>query len=585
MGDADRRLADLFPADATSPARRRRKHLTAFLGGVAVIALVLGLLLATGAFGSSGSSYTTATAGPAMVDARQTGVATIEPVAQATVAFPVSGTVASVNVALGQAVDAGGTLASLDTTSLTTTLHAKQAALAQAQLTLSKALSGQSISLGSASGGFGGSSGSGGTGGSNATTAAARTTNSPAIVLTAAPVDPQLSADEQAVLAAQQQVDAALGDAATAVASETTVCAAVVTPPTPPPSPSDIAACEQAITAVTTAQHAVTDAQHALATASTTLDTYLQQLASTPPATTPPTTTPTTPSTGRSESSGGTSGGFSSGASSGGSGASRTSGSASSAPSAADLVAAQQAVDAATAAVAAAQQSIDQATVTSPIAGTVVAVNMNVGDHVSASSSTENVVVQGTGGYQVTTTVDVDDIPQVSIGQDATVQPDGTHRTLDGKVVAISVAPAATTTSTTLYRVVVGLTGSTSSLQNGATGTVSIMTKQARAAVAVPTSAVTTARNRHFVTVLHGGSTTLTPVQVGVLGSRWTQITKGLAAGQQVVLADQGAPLPGSATSSSNGTQTTPFGGFGRFGGGAGGGGFGGFGGRGGRGQ
>ena len=162
-------------------------------------------------------------------------------------------------------------------------------------------------------------------------------------------------------------------------------------------------------------------------------------------------------------------------------------------------MAAQQDVDAAGAAVTAAQQDVDQATVTTPIAGTVVAVNMKVGDQVSAASSTENIVVQGSGGYQVTTTVNVDDIPHVAIGQDATVVPDGTHDQLTAKVVAISVAPASTTTTTTLYRVTVGLTDPTAKLQNGATGTVSIVTKQAHAAIAVPTSAVTTAGSRHFV--------------------------------------------------------------------------------------
>jgi multidrug efflux pump subunit AcrA (membrane-fusion protein) len=209
---------------------------------------------------------------------------------------------------------------------------------------------------------------------------------------------------------------------------------------------------------------------------------------------------------------------------------------------------------------------------------------MNAGDQVTATSSTENIVVEGSGGYQVSTTVNVDNIPQVAIGQDATVVPDGTHKTLDGKVVAISVAPASSTTSTTLYRVVVGLTDPTASLQNGATGTVAIVTKHAHAAVAVPTSAVTTTGRRHFVTVIAGGSATPTSVQVGVLGSQWTQITSGLNAGQQVELADQNQPLPGSATSSSNGTQTTttPFGRLGGTGGFGGGGGFGGRGARGG---
>ena len=45
------------------------------------------------------------------------------------------------------------------------------------------------------------------------------------------------------------------------------------------------------------------------------------------------------------------------------------------------------------------------------------------------------------------------------VGPPGTVVPDGTHRALTGKVVAISQTPTATTTTSTLYRVMVGLTG------------------------------------------------------------------------------------------------------------------------------
>jgi HlyD family secretion protein len=227
-------------------------------------------------------------------------------------------------------------------------------------------------------------------------------------------------------------------------------------------------------------------------------------------------------------------------------------------------------VDAATTAVLAAQQSMDQATISSPLAGTVVAVNMKVGDSVSAGSSTENIVVEGSGGYEVSTLVGVDQIPSVAVGQAATVAPDGRHDTLTGKVVAISVAPASTSSTNTTYRVVVGLTRPDTHLHDGATGTVAIVTKDAKAALAVPTSAIVTVRNRHFVNVVHGDSETLTPVQVGVVGATWTEIRSGISSGTKVALADASTPLPSSATSSANGTQTTtPFGRL--FGGGAGG--------------
>ena len=135
--------------------------------------------------------------------------------------------------------------------------------------------------------------------------------------------------------------------------------------------------------------------------------------------------------------------------------------------------------------------------------------------------------------------------------------PDGSHDALPGKVVAISVAPASSSTTSTLYRVTIGLTDPNAKLDNGATGSVSIVTKDARAALAVPTSAVITTGNRHVVTVMEGGTATPVAVQVGVVGNTWTEITHGISRGQQVVLADASAALPSSATVSAGSTAGT----------------------------
>src|SRR5438477_4076062 len=137
------RLATLFPdpnaAVPHAPWWRTRR----FAAAVAVV-LVASVVLAARAFGSSGPAFETAVVGRRSVDAALTGTATVEPVSQATVAFPISGTVASVNVNVGDTVAVGQPLASLDPASLLDDLHSKQQALAQAQLALDNALSGQS---------------------------------------------------------------------------------------------------------------------------------------------------------------------------------------------------------------------------------------------------------------------------------------------------------------------------------------------------------------------------------------------------------------------------------------------------------
>ncbi len=560
------RLASLFPdPDATPPSwwHKRRKALIV----VVVLALIASGVLVSQAFGANDASYVTATVATHNVDALLNGVGLVEPVSQASVAFPSSGTVATVDVQLGDPVTVGQTLATLDPQALSQALHEKQATLAQAQLTLQKALSGQSVSgVGTGSSGIGSSRSSGTSGASSA--AAASTTS---VVLTAMTFphssNPQIAAAQQNVLAAQHKVDTAVDTATQALDSATSVCQAGGIGTTPPgtPTPAQLAACQTATQQVLTAQGAVSVAQHQLVAASNALDLLLTQQA---------TTSTTTPSGGGSGS-GSSRSGSGSGTSTG-SGSARSTGATGSSPSAADLIAYQKAVDAAQADVAVAEQAIAQATIVSPIAGTVQAVNLAVGDTVTAGSTTSNIVVVGPGGYEVTTTVSVDKVTSVKVGQPATFLPDGSKRPLAGKVSSISIAPDASATTSTSYRVVVGLTDPDASLNNGSTGSLAIVTKSSRSALAVPTSAVTTVGTRHLVNVLKGNTPERTLVQVGVVGDTWTEITNGVKPGQRVVLANLAAPLPGSATdtsgSTTNRTTTGGFGGFGGFGGGAGGG-------------
>ncbi len=590
-------VATMFPSSVRAGRRRwvrRRARAIAIIIVVAAVA-VAGAAVAMQASASGPAEYRTAAATQRSVDAVLHGVAVIEPVTQAAVAFPVGGTVATVAVTLGAAVAAGQPLATLDTSSLEANLHNEQAALDQANLTLQRALAGESVAAPSGTRSF-------------AMTSGRVTATLYGGVAAAVPDD--IAAAQQAVLAAQQQVDTARNHAAAALASATTVCAAIGVDPSTDPSGAVAAltACQTALQDVAAAQAAVSDAQTALATASTTLDDLLKQLVDQPPPTTttvpptttavPPTTTtspaptttvpsptttqpapaPTTtapprspatsapdttttaPDASGSRTGGGTRSGGGGTSGSGGSRSSGASGTTTAKPSAADLVAYQSAVDAATANVTMAEQALAQATVVSPIAGTVVAVNLVPGTAATAGSTTQTIVVEGAGGFEATTTVSLDDVPTIKVGQPATVTADGATTAVDGSVVSISAVPAST--SSTNYRVVIALPPDASGLLNGAIGSVAIMTGTA-SGVAVPTSAVTTTGAIHTVRVREGSTVRTVAVQVGVVGDTWTQITSGLQAGQQVVLAAVDEPLPGSATSATttaNRQGTFPFG-------------------------
>ena len=302
-------------------------------------------------------------------------------------------------------------------------------------------------------------------------------------------------------------------------------------------------ACAKALDELLQAQHEVSTSQAALATALTQLDALLAQQAANPPSgggTGSTTTGPNTPANG------------SKGNGAGGNGSSST-------PSAADLAAYQQAVDAAQANLTVAQQALLQATIVSPIDGTVVAVNMKVGDTVTAGSTTATIVIAGSGGYEAVTMIKVTDLPKLKVGQAASVQPDGSGATITGKITSIGLVSTSSTTGTT-YPVTISLTGDTSQLHNGATATIAITTATGDNGLAVPSSAVHNNNGTYTVTVLDGDTTKDVTVQVGAIGSEWTQITTGLTAGQNVVLADLNQPLPNSATTASNGQQQNRFG-------------------------
>ena len=461
---------------------------------VLVVLAVLGLLayvIVQVTSPSASSRWRTAKVAVNDVAATVTGVASIEPVSEATVAFPVGGTVKTVDVAKGATVQPGQQLATIDDTALQTTLHAKQASLANAQLNLVKALDAQAAADAASATTTTTTGGGGGGGGGGAT---------------------PLQQAQARVVAAQRQVDTAIAQANTALSATTAPCAAPSTQP-------QIATCQSALQQAASAQTSVASAQQNLATATSALDALLNQQAQSTSTTTP------------------------------GGGGRPTGTTSTTVPSAATIASLQAQVDAAQAAVTVAEQNLLQASIVSPIAGTVVAINLAVGQSVSANSTTATVLVQGPGGFEATMAVSVDLIPDVRVTQRATVLPDGSETPITGRVSLIALAPATSTTGTTpTYRVTIALDGRPSALQNGSIGTGAIITATAPGAVAIPTSAIRLSTTGRAVEVLDGSRLTLVPVEIGVAGADRTQILSGLTVGQVVVLADLDEPLPGTAT-------------------------------------
>ena len=540
------RLAALFDGAETGGSQRpwwRRRRRAGF---VAVgIALLLVVLLATNAFGSDSTDYRTAVVEEHDVDSLLTGVATIEPVSQATVAFPVSGTVSTVNVKVGDQVAVGQTLATLDAQSLIDTFHTEEAAMAQAKLNLSKALSGQSVGAGGGGarryridwrqrervaqldqqrqhrdrgpdGGHVHGHAARVTPAGSRRRAASRRRRARRVEDRARQRD--VGVQHGRINRRRRLPDRALRRADRAERGRYRAAQAG--------RRVDRARQLPQREGVGTDHHALDDARHRIGrnrrvrarrvnrarARAVPADSAARGAARAHrPRPTSPRTRPRStrrPRTSRPP----------------------------------------------TRRSARPRSRARSRAPWSPPASLLARPS-------SAASTTANVVVQGAGGFEVTTSVDVNKISNVAVGQAATLVADGSHTALPGKVTSLSVAPTSTSGAATSYRVVVGLDNPNEKLGNGSTGTVTIVTKSAKAALAVPTSALTPVGSRYTVNVLEDGTTKTVVVNVGVVGTERTEITSGLTKGQEVVLADVSEPLPSSATSSSNGTTggTTGF--------------------------
>jgi len=528
---------------------------------VAVL-VVAGAVTAYAATRSSGPSYRTAAAAPQNVQQTLSSTGSIQPGSSANVSFPVSGTVASVAAVLGDPVKAGQQLAALDTTALNTAVAAATATLARARLTLYQGQTGQTASTNSSATGTSAT----GTSAAAATSATSTSARSGSSAGSATAGKSGTGGSTQAIAMAQQRLLATVHQADQALATTTSdlTLAGTLCPPPPPPvastgpgtgpaSPATVASttpaaaastglpltgvagppagrpvpttCAQAQQLVLTDETQVQRLQQAVSAEEIALDKLLAAAAKSSTGTSTSTRTSTSTST-RS-----------------------TTGSTTVAVSAAALAADQAGVDAAVTALAVANQNLTQAVLVAPISGLVSSVGVTVGQKVSGGASSTAIDVIDPTAHSVSLSVAVTNIPLVKVGQAATVVPDGTGTTLHATVSYVAAAPSTSGGSTYLVRL--AFTAATGSgLRNGIQASVSLVVAQATDVLAVPTSAVHHLGTLSYVTIVDGTTLTRRIVSVGAVGPVFTQIIRGLSAGQEVLLADVTAPIPTSTVNS-----------------------------------
>jgi multidrug efflux pump subunit AcrA (membrane-fusion protein) len=273
----------------------------------------------------------------------------------------------------------------------------------------------------------------------------------------------------------------------------------------------------------------------------------------------------------------------------------------------AQLTADQAAVATAQQQVTAAQTSLSAATLTSPIDGIVAEVNVSVGDQVSggsssssssgsgsgsgaggsgsgsgsgggsgssssSSSSSAQFLVVGTSKWEASLTVDDSEINLIKKGIQAQLTVSGQTSNLFGTVSSVGVI-STSTSDTASYPVTVSITGTPTGLHDGSSATVVLIYQQLTDVLVVPTTAIHVSNGQKVVYQMQDGKQVDTVVQTGETSGTDTQITSGLAEGDQIVVTTvtraggTGETGTGARTGTRSGT-----GGYGGFGGGTGGG-------------
>ena len=502
---------------------------------------------------SSSADYRMASVTKADIGTTLTVVGNVEPVSDAAAAFQVAGQVATVTATPGQQVTAGQSLGTLDTTALSESVSSAQSSLSADEAKLVEDEESQATA---ASGSKTPSStptttttttttpghGSTGTSGQSATITQDQTT---------------LTQDQSTLSNDQQQEGADLAQAQSDCTSANTG------------TPAGQATCESALQTVSTDEQLVSKDQTTVSKDETALGAALGAESSgtsgagsgagtgtgtgSGAGTGTGTGAGSTGNSGSSPTQGGHAlsaepAGFTGNSGTGTGGTGTTGGGSSADTDTPEQIASDQAdIDTAEANLVDAEQSLDEATLTSPISGTVVSVDITTGETVSADSATDIITIIGTKSYEVQATLDSSQVPSVKVGQSASVEVDGVNGTLDGTV--SQVGPVQSGDSGYDYPVVVALPSSAaSSLFSGSTANVDISTGAVSDVVAVPTSAVQTLGSSSYVLEISKGELTRKDIKIGMVGDTYTQVISGLTPGENVVLADYAEAVPSSNT-------------------------------------
>ncbi|TMG32257.1 MAG: biotin/lipoyl-binding protein [Chloroflexi bacterium] len=153
-----------------------------------------------------------------------------------------------------------------------------------------------------------------------------------------------------------------------------------------------------------------------------------------------------------------------------------------------------------------------------------------------SAASNAFMVIGNISGMDVVVPFAESDASRLAVNQDVQVTFDAvSNLTISGHVIAV--ASASTNASGVVnYYATIALNQTNKALKQGMTANATVTVSKATNAISVPNLAISRVAGQAYVNVYAGGQQVQTPIETGVVGDQFTEVTGGLNDGAQVVI-------------------------------------------------
>jgi HlyD family secretion protein len=183
----------------------------------------------------------------------------------------------------------------------------------------------------------------------------------------------------------------------------------------------------------------------------------------------------------------------------------------------------------------AAQEELDYTKLTAPISGTLMSLDLNLGDYVSSGSAIATISDLTHPSLEIY--MDESDWLYINVGNPVEVTFDILpSRTFSGKIIQVDPGLYSGDFGTSVVRAIVNLDAVDESfnLPLGTSASVEVTGGSARGAILVPIEALNQDGDQYFVYVQENGTFTKRVVEIGLQDTLYAEVTSGLKAGEVV---------------------------------------------------